>query len=107
MIKGEIKEKRKIMSFHGEVQEFNNTNRKKSKPKKKAGGYIGFFERIIIVLLLYFKAYSAIGFVLTAKSVARYDNIVKDQRFAEYFLIGTLYSTASTLLFYGILYYML
>ena len=37
--------------------------------------------------------YSAIGFVLTAKSVARYDKIAKDEKFAEYYLLGTLTST--------------
>ena len=48
------------------------------------GSYIGLFERIIIVIFIYLQAYSAIGFVITAKSVARYDNIAKDQQFAEY-----------------------
>lgn len=37
--------------------------------------------------------YAAIGFVLAAKSVARYDRISKDQVFAEYYLLGTLLST--------------
>lgn len=37
--------------------------------------------------------YAAIGFVLTAKSIARYDKITKDEKFAEYYLLGTLVST--------------
>ena len=36
---------------------------------------------------------SAVGLVLTAKSIARYDRISKDQEFAEYYLLGTLLST--------------
>lgn len=30
---------------------------------------------------------------MTAKSIARYDRISKDQEFAEYYLLGTLLST--------------
>lgn len=75
-------------------------------PIKNAGSYIGLFERIIIVIFIYLQAYSAIGFVITAKSVARYDNITKDQQFAEYFLIGTLYSIASCLILYWLLFFL-
>jgi hypothetical protein len=39
--------------------------------------------------------YAAMGLVLTAKSIARYDKITKDEKFAEYYLLGTLLSTAS------------
>ena len=35
--------------------------------------------------------YSIIGFILTAKSIARF-NKLSDQRFAEYFIIGNLIS---------------
>lgn len=38
--------------------------------------------------------YAALGLVLTAKSIARYDKIAKDEKFAEYYLLGTLLSTA-------------
>lgn len=37
--------------------------------------------------------YSAIGFVLTAKSIARYNKIVEEAEFAECYLLGTLLST--------------
>lgn len=59
----------------------------------KAGAFIGILERAIILLLLYVGQYSAIGLVLTAKSVARYNRISEDRQFAEYYLIGTLLST--------------
>jgi hypothetical protein len=60
---------------------------------KNAGGFIGLLERLVILLLLSINQYSAIGLVLTAKSIARYDQISKDQLFAEYYLLGTLLST--------------
>jgi len=58
-----------------------------------AGAYIGVLERIIIALLIGTGQYAAIGLVLTAKSIARYDKISKDQKFSEYYLLGTLLST--------------
>ncbi len=58
-----------------------------------AGAFIGSLERTIITLLLSAGQYAAIGLILTAKSVARYDRISKDQIFAEYYLLGTLLST--------------
>ncbi len=67
---------------------------------RNVGALIGALERIIIVLLLRAGQYSAIGLVLTAKSVARYDKISKDQTFAEYYLLGTLLSTLSVILTY-------
>jgi len=59
-----------------------------------AGSFIGTIERIIILIFLSIQQYSAIGLVLTAKSIARYDRISKDKDFAEYYLLGTLISTA-------------
>ena len=61
-------------------------------------------QRIIMVIFIAIGQYSAVGLVLTAKSIARYDRISKDQSFAEYYLLGTLLSTicaaAVTLLFF-------
>lgn len=59
-----------------------------------AGRFIGTLERIIILIFIAAGQYGAIGLVLTAKSIARYDKIVKDPVFAEYYLLGTLLSTA-------------
>ncbi len=58
-----------------------------------AGKLIGTIERIIILILISIGEYSAIGLVLTAKSIARYDKISKVKDFAEYYLLGTLIST--------------
>lgn len=58
-----------------------------------AGRFIGTVERIIILIFISIGQYSAIGLVLTAKSIARYDRISKEKDFAEYYLLGTLIST--------------
>jgi len=66
---------------------------KEEKNKKNTGRFIGTVERIIMLILLSVGQYSAIGLVLTAKSIARYDKISKEKDFAEYYLLGTLIST--------------
>lgn len=58
----------------------------------KAGRRIGTVERLIMLVFLSQDQYAAMGFVLTAKSIARYDKITKDEKFAEYYLLGTLIS---------------
>ena len=60
---------------------------------KKAGNLIGILERILIITLVINNSLTAIGFVITAKSIARYDKITTKKEFAEYFLIGTFLST--------------
>ncbi len=60
---------------------------------RNAGRLIGTVERIIMLIFLSIGQYSAIGLVLTAKSIARYDKISKEKNFAEYYLLGTLTST--------------
>ena len=72
---------------------YGDTDYAKTDKSNNAGAFIGTLERIIIGLLLSVNQYAAIGLVLTAKSVARYDEISKDQTFAEYYLLGTLLST--------------
>ena len=58
----------------------------------KTGALIGSLERMIMLLMLSVGQYAAIGLVLTAKSVARYNKIAEDKNFAEYYLLGTLLS---------------
>lgn len=69
-----------------------------------AGATIGILERSIILLMLSVGQYAAIGFVLTAKSIARYDKIADDPKFAEYYLLGTLLSTLLVILTYLIVF---
>lgn len=66
----------------------------------RAGALIGALERILTVIFLSLSQYAAIGLVLTAKSIARYDGIAKNPAFAEYYLIGTLYSVLYSLCAY-------
>lgn len=68
----------------------NNGGQKKELP---VGSVIGKLERILTVILVLCGEIGAIGFVLTAKSLARYKQL-DNQSFAEKYLVGTLSSTA-------------
>lgn len=68
----------------------NNGSQKKEPP---VGSVIGKLERILTVILVLCGEIGAIGFVLTAKSLARYKQL-DNQNFAEKYLVGTLSSTA-------------
>lgn len=57
----------------------------------RSGELIGKLERLVVVLLILFNQFAAIGFVLTAKSLARF-KMFEDRDFAERYLIGTLSS---------------
>ena len=63
----------------------------------KAGNIIGKLERMIIAILLLNNQFGAMGFVLTAKSIARFKQM-EDKNFAEKYLIGTLTSLFIVLL---------
>lgn len=65
---------------------------------QNAGNLIGMLERMIILLFLAFNHFSAVGFVLTAKSIARYEKITKIPEFSEYYLLGTLLSSLIVIL---------
>ncbi|WP_138429911.1 hypothetical protein [Fodinibius saliphilus] len=56
------------------------------------GRIIGLLERIFVFIFVLLGHYTAIGFILAAKGVARLIDI-KSRDFAEYVLIGTLLST--------------
>jgi hypothetical protein len=56
-----------------------------------AGLYIGWLERFLVLTALFLQSPGTVGFILAAKSIARYPEL-KSVRFAEYFLIGTLLS---------------
>ena len=75
----------------------NGENEGDDQEENHAGSLIGKLERLIIVLLVMYDGYGGIGLVLTAKSMARHDRL-KDQAFAESYLVGTLSSTAIAML---------
>lgn len=64
----------------------------------KTGALIGYLERIVILILGLMKLYTVIGIVLTAKSLARF-NQLNEKGFAEKYLVGTLASLALALFF--------
>ena len=57
------------------------------------GRVIGILERVTLFVLVFTGQYSAMGFVLAAKAMARFKTL-DDRDFAEYFLVGTLLSVA-------------
>lgn len=63
-----------------------------------AGSMIGFLERLVIGACLVYGQFASIGLVFTAKSIARYNKISENPAFAEYYLIGSLFSILSALL---------
>ena len=67
---------------------------------RSVGRLIGNLERLLIFVLLMVGQYGSIGLVFTAKSITRYNKIVEDKKFGEYYLLGTLYSLLATVLLY-------
>jgi len=59
----------------------------------RVGATIGVIERILIVVFVLTGSEAAIGFVVAAKTLARF-RLLDDRDFAEYYLLGTLGSVA-------------
>jgi hypothetical protein len=62
----------------------------------RVGATIGILERLLIVALVLTNATAAVGFVIAAKTLARFKQL-DDRQFAEYYLLGTLGSVAVAL----------
>jgi hypothetical protein len=62
-------------------------------PNARVGATIGVLERILIVVFVLTGSEAAIGFVVAAKTLARF-RLLDDRDFAEYYLLGTLASVA-------------
>ena len=76
------------------IEQANETNKVSEKIEKegaKIGSWIGILEREIILILGLMGQFGAIGFVLTAKSLARFKQL-ENKSFAEKYLVGTLLS---------------
>lgn len=69
-----------------------------------AGAMIGNLERILSAIFLSLNALSSIGLIYTAKSIARFKLIEENQGFAEYYLIGTLYSILFVVIAYFLIF---
>lgn len=59
---------------------------------QKAGRYIGYLERILLLIFVYSGQLSAAGFLIAAKSVLRFQRTQESRRETEYILVGTLLS---------------
>jgi hypothetical protein len=59
----------------------------------RIGATIGALERLLIAALILTGAEAAVGFVIAAKTIARFKQL-DDRGFAEYYLLGTLASVA-------------
>lgn len=66
----------------------------------KTGSIIGALERILFAIFLHLSTWEAIGLLFTGKSVTRYNKIRNDEDFADYFLIGTIYSVIVSIFVY-------
>lgn len=74
-----------------EVIEQTTTNNHITEPEFEIGKYIGMIERIIIMLLVAFDAFTGITFLVAIKAFTRFKQF-DDKKFAEYYLIGNLLS---------------
>lgn len=61
------------------------------------GRTIGVLERALVYVLVLAGQWGALGLVIAAKSIARFPEL-KNQRFADYYLLGTLASILTALL---------
>ncbi|HTD97914.1 MAG TPA: DUF3307 domain-containing protein [Mucilaginibacter sp.] len=61
----------------------------------KAGVWIGFFERLLILTFILSGQFAAVGFLIAAKSILRFSDKENTQKKTEYVLIGTLMSFAA------------
>ncbi|MCP1338817.1 DUF3307 domain-containing protein [Idiomarina sp. M1R2S28] len=72
----------------------DNNNQDTDEPLDKAGSLIGILERFIILTLILMNQFTAIGFVIAAKSILRF----KEESKHEYVLLGTVTSLAIVLI---------
>ena len=67
---------------------------KENQSLEDAGQYIGVLERLLVFIFIISGQWSAVGFLITAKSVFRFGDLTasKERKLTEYILIGTLIS---------------
>jgi len=69
-----------------------------------AGAIIGTIERYTMGIFACLGQFAAMGLVMAAKTLSRYNRISNNPRFAEYYLIGTLFSVLSVALLYLLIF---
>ena len=65
---------------------------------QRAGKIIGYLERFLVLTLVLHGQYTAIAFIFTGKSIARFESL----RRAEYYLVGT-FASLSWAIFWGVM----
>jgi hypothetical protein len=66
---------------------------KNKKNRHDISAWIGILERILILIFILVGQFAAIGFLIAAKSIFRFNDTREDGNIkAEYFLLGTLVS---------------
>jgi hypothetical protein len=63
-----------------------------------AGKWIGITERVIVLLLVLYSQFSAIGLLITAKGIIRFQEKDRQEIKTEYLVIGTLLSIATAII---------
>jgi len=86
------------------LSKYGSFSKEEKEGVPNTGALIGELERFIILLMLTQGQYAAIGFILTAKSVARYKKIVEEIKFSEYYLLGTFLSTLIVIVTYLVVF---
>jgi hypothetical protein len=66
-----------------------------------AGKLIGIIERLLTITLLLYNHFEAVGFLITAKSILRYENVKSSK--TEYVLIGTMLSFGLAILVFVVI----
>jgi len=59
---------------------------------QKAGRYIGYLERLLLLIFVYSGQLAAAGFLIAAKSILRFQKAKESRAETEYILVGTLLS---------------
>jgi hypothetical protein len=70
----------------------------KERDRIRMGAAIGVLERVLVVVLTLSGGPVAIGFVVAAKTLARFKKLEEDRDFAERYLLGTLASVTIALI---------
>lgn len=68
----------------------------------KTGRWIGILERILMLIFISLNQLTAIGIIISVKSLARF-KMMENKIFSEYYLLGTLLSVVYTLTVYYLL----
>jgi hypothetical protein len=89
-----------LTTVTGVVKDIEQNTERSATSLSEAGKWIGIFERILVLTFVINNHFEGIGFLIAAKSILRFNDIKGDnmRKEAEYILIGTLMSFASSIL---------